>query len=110
MIWRNCLEINKDQKTVESGVILYLTQCHQGLMRRLQPLIDQRKDLKTSEDVSFQNEIDEQFFTLLRKEIAQEIAENMFFDPEQVFLIVESMDVKSFINKNVGWNENTKKN
>lgn len=102
-------DIIKDQFEVEAGVIIYLTQNHQGLMRRIQPLIDQRQELARSEDVSFQNEIDSQLEALLRREIANEIAENMFFDPEQVFLIVESMDVKSFIKQNVGWNSHTRK-
>lgn len=102
-------EIIKDQDKVESGVIIYLTQNHQGLMRRIQPLITQHKELKRNEDPIFHKEIDDQLEKLLRREIANEIAENMLFDPEQVFLIVENMDVKSFINTNANWNENTRK-
>lgn len=97
-------DIIKDQDKVEAGVVIYITQNHQGLMKRLEPLILQRQELARSEDSSFQGEIDSQLEALLRREIANEIAENMFFDPEQVFLIVESMDVKSFIKTNIGWN------
>lgn len=85
------------QETLEEGVIAFLIYQRASLLERLRPGLEQKQELLKTEDPSFHDEIESQFETLARREIAEEIAAQLNFDPEQVFLIVESMNIKEFI-------------
>jgi predicted CopG family antitoxin len=98
-------EIQKqvDEKSVHA-VILYLTHRKEALSSIINPLLEQKKSLLTLEDPAFHSDIEKEFETIIRREIAEQIALEMTLDPEQIFLVVETLDVPSFISslKNVG--------
>lgn len=89
-----------DRQHLENGVVMYLTQGRDALIHVLKPLLEQRKALLKSEDASMHQEIQDQFEDLIRREISREIATNMSLDPEQVYSIVETMNVSEFLGEN----------
>jgi transcription antitermination factor NusG len=87
-----------DQKeAIENAVISFLVYHKPKLLHTISPLLEQKLELLKTEDSSFHSEIEAQFETLIRREIAEYIAINMQFDPEQVYLIVETLNVKEFL-------------
>jgi hypothetical protein len=85
------------REKAENATILYLMHHKSGLYKRIKPLVEQHTDLLAKEDPCMHKEIESQFHNLVRRELANEIAENMFTDPEQTYLVVETMDVPAFI-------------
>lgn len=97
--------VNKltEEQKVAQGVILFLTHHRETLLKRINPLLLQKEELLKTEDHTFHPEINEQFETLIRREIADQIALDLNFKADDVYLIVETLDVPQFIS---GFNEN----
>jgi hypothetical protein len=82
---------------VQSAVIAFLIHDRLFLLNKISPLLLQRQEALDSEETIFHHDIEVQFRTLLRREIAEEIAKTLNINPEEVFLIVENMNVDEFI-------------
>lgn len=80
-----------------AGVMMYLTSNIQGLKKFLKPLLDQRRDLLKKEDPALHSEIQSQFEQSVREQIANEIATNLNLNPQEVYEVVENMNVKEFL-------------
>lgn len=85
------------QEQLENAVAAYIVYDRHLLLNIITPTLYQRNELLKTEDEAFHPEIYAQFETLIRREIAEEIAKAMNLDPEQVFIIVETMDVNAFV-------------
>lgn len=79
------------------GTIAYLLNNKKLLYERLKPLITQRNELLKIEDVALHSDVEIEFEILARREIADEISTGLQLDPEEIFLVVETMDIKGFL-------------
>ncbi len=86
-----------EQEKIEGAVLLYITHMPAALAKRLGPLTEQHKRALQKENVLFHEEIKNQFETLVRREVADQIANDMFLEPDKVYIVVESLDVPSFL-------------
>src|SRR6266567_496934 len=97
-----------DENSV-NAVILFLMHRKEFLCERLAPLLKQREELIHKEDSAFHTEIENQFEVIIRREVAEQIALDMQIDPESVFLVVETMNVKEFLDSLKGLEPNETK-
>lgn len=80
----------------QNGLILFIMHSKMQLQNLCQDLIDQYKDLLIKEDPSMHSDIDKQFLEQSKRILAKEIARMQLLDPEEVFLFLESFDIKQY--------------
>lgn len=89
--------MDEAQTKIEEAVCAFLIYQRANMLAIIAPLLKQKEALYRSEDKEFHVEINSQFETLIRREIAEYIATNMNFKADDVYLIVESLNVPEFI-------------
>lgn len=86
-----------NNEKIQEAVAAFIIFQRPTMLNVLSPLLLQKEELLQTESPDFHQEITNQFETLIRREIAEYIAQHMNFNPEEVFLVVENLDVPGFI-------------
>lgn len=80
----------------QNGVILFVMHSKMQLQTLCQDLIDQYKELLLTEEGCFYQDIDKQFIEQSKRILAKEIARMQQLNPEEVYIFLESFDVKQY--------------
>lgn len=86
-----------DQEKFEGAIVLFIGHMGGPMTRRLAPLISKHEENLKKEDKSFHDEITNQYHVLIRRELADLIATEMFLEPDKVYSVVETLDVPAFL-------------
>ena len=79
-----------------NGIILFVTHSQFQLKQLCLDLISQYIKCIEKEDVSLHPEIEKQFITECKRILAKEIARMQQLNPEEVYIFLESFDVKQY--------------
>lgn len=80
----------------QNGLILFIVHSKLQLTNLCQDLITQYKTLLSTEEGSFHDDIEKQFIEQAKRIVAKEIARMQLLDPEEVYIFLESFNIKEY--------------
>ena len=79
------------------AVTEYIEENIGPLRHAMSDLIEQYHFVMNNESPEFHSDVQLEFEVLVRRELADIIADSLALDPEQVFLAVEAVDIEQFL-------------
>ena len=80
----------------QNGLILFIVHSKLQLTNLCQDLITQYKTLLSTEERSFHDDIEKQFIEQSKRILAKEISRMQLLDPEEVYIFLESFNIKEY--------------
>lgn len=82
---------------VLQGIYYYLIANQQHIIEKMKPFTERRKNLLSSEEGIFQEEIDKQYEDIVKSTIGDEITAKLGIPIEDVLVILENLNVNEYI-------------